>query len=83
MTAFRVFVYAMAWLGLSIVIAYVLAKFMRFERVQRYTVVWLKTDNVYCAYNGTMLDLDANHIVVEGDEGPVVICKADVLEVYA
>ena len=80
---FKVFVYAMAGLGLSFIVSVAVGKMIACgnRRAMRCTVVWQNTASVLCSYTGTLTYLDEAHIGVEGVDGPVVIAKADVLEV--
>lgn len=82
MTVFKVFFYALVALGWLFIFAVLIGKFIAAgSRRPEPTVLWWKTDSVMNAYTGRLTHLDERHIVVEGVEGPVVIAKADVIEV--
>lgn len=47
-----------------------------------YTVRWIRHGAVECAYRGTITELEDDHIVIEGDDGPVVVDRANITEAF-
>lgn len=47
----------------------------------QHTVRWIRQGNVECAYKGVLIPLDADTLVIEGVDGPVVVNRVDIVEV--
>lgn len=79
----KVLWYGLCGLGLSFLVSVAVGKLIAAgnRRLPQYTVIWRNraTDSMLQSYNGTVTVL-GDHVAVEGDRGPILVAKADIVE---